>query len=91
MDFSTINSCLVLARILLNHFLPYRKSFSTNYSLPCLSNNVAKAILLIPSLKTKKNNVVGGKATHDDFAGNANPHYVLFCDYYGDEIGRAHV
>ena len=31
--------------------------------------------------QAKKNNVVGGnatrgKATHDDFAGNANPHYV---------------
>ena len=39
--------------------------------------------------QAKKNNVVGGnatrgKATHDDFAGNANPHYVLYCDYYGD-------
>jgi hypothetical protein len=27
---------------------------------------------------------VGGKATHDDLAGVANPHNVLFCDYYGD-------
>ena len=25
-----------------------------------------------------------GKTTHDDSAGIANPHYVLFRDYYGD-------
>ena len=43
--------------------------------------------------QAKKNNVVSGnatrgKATHDDFAGNANPHYVLFCDYYGDVYAK---
>ena len=43
--------------------------------------------------QAKKNNVVGGKATrgkatHDDFAGNANPHYVLYCDYYGDVYAK---
>jgi hypothetical protein len=25
-----------------------------------------------------------GKATHDDHVGISNPHYVLFCNYYGD-------
>jgi hypothetical protein len=29
-----------------------------------------------------------GKATHDDFAGIANPHYVLFRDYYGDVYAK---
>ena len=43
--------------------------------------------------QAKKNNVVGGnatrgKATHDDFAGEANPHYVLYCDYYGDVYAK---
>jgi hypothetical protein len=29
-----------------------------------------------------------GKATHNDFAGIANPHYVLFRDYYGDVYAK---
>jgi hypothetical protein len=29
-----------------------------------------------------------GKDTHDDFAGNANPNYVLFHDYYGDMYAK---
>jgi hypothetical protein len=31
---------------------------------------------------------VGGKATRDDLVGIANPHYVLFCDYYGDVYAK---
>jgi hypothetical protein len=31
---------------------------------------------------------VGGKATHHDLAGIANPHYVLFRDYYGDVYAK---
>ena len=27
-------------------------------------------------------NVTRDNATHDNFAGTSNPHYVLFCDYY---------
>ena len=43
--------------------------------------------------QAKKNTIVGGdatrgKATHDDFAGIANPHYVLFRDYYGDVYAK---
>ena len=33
-------------------------------------------------------NATRGKATHDDFAGDANPHYVLYCDYYGDVYAK---
>ena len=41
----------------------------------------------------KKDPIVGGnatrgKATHDDFAGIANPHYVLYRDYYGDVYAK---
>ena len=43
--------------------------------------------------QANKNTIVGGdatrgKATHDDFAGIANPHYVLFPDYYGDVYAK---
>jgi hypothetical protein len=43
--------------------------------------------------QAKKDPIVGGdatrgKATHDDHAGIANPHYVLFCDYYGDVYAK---
>jgi hypothetical protein len=34
--------------------------------------------------QAKKDPLVGGKATRDDLAGIANPHYVLYHDYYGD-------
>jgi hypothetical protein len=33
--------------------------------------------------QAKKDPIVGGKATRDDLVRIANPHYVLFCDYYG--------
>jgi hypothetical protein len=41
----------------------------------------------------KKDPIVGGdatrgKATRDDHAGIANPHYVLFHDYYGDVYAK---
>ena len=26
--------------------------------------------------------------SNDDFAGNDNPHYVLYCDYYGDVYAK---
>ena len=52
MDFSTINCYLDLAKTLLIHFYPYRNSFPTNNSFPCLSNNCAKDILLISFLKS---------------------------------------
>jgi hypothetical protein len=29
-----------------------------------------------------------GKATNDDHAGIANPHYILFNDYYGDVYAK---
>jgi hypothetical protein len=32
--------------------------------------------------------VTRGKATRDDHAGIANPHYVLFRDYYGDVYAK---
>jgi hypothetical protein len=43
--------------------------------------------------QAKKNPIVGGEATRgnttpNDFAGNANPHYVLFRDYYGDVYAK---
>ena len=42
--------------------------------------------------QAKKDNVVSGnangKATHDDFAGKTNPHYILFRDYYGDVYAK---
>jgi hypothetical protein len=38
--------------------------------------------------QAKKDPIVGGKATHDDLAGIANPHYVLFHDYYGDVYAK---
>lgn len=43
--------------------------------------------------QAKKNPIVDGEATRgnttpDDFAGNANPHYVLFHDYYGDVYAK---
>jgi hypothetical protein len=43
--------------------------------------------------QAKKDPIMGGdatrgKTTHDDFAGNANPHYVLFNDYYGDVYAK---
>jgi hypothetical protein len=31
---------------------------------------------------------VDSKATRDDLAGIANPHYVLFHDYYGDVYAK---
>jgi hypothetical protein len=34
--------------------------------------------------QAKKDPIVGGKATRDDLTRIANPHYVLFRDYYGD-------
>jgi hypothetical protein len=34
--------------------------------------------------QAKNDPIVGGKATNDDRAGIANPHYVFFHDYYGD-------
>jgi hypothetical protein len=33
-------------------------------------------------------NATRGKATHNDFAGLANPHYVLIRDYYGDVYAK---
>ena len=43
--------------------------------------------------QAKKNTIVGGEATRgnttpNDFAGIANPHYVLFRDYYGDVYAK---
>jgi hypothetical protein len=38
--------------------------------------------------QANKDPIVGGKATHDDLAGIANPHYVLFRDYYGDVYAK---
>jgi hypothetical protein len=38
--------------------------------------------------QAKKDPIVGGKATHDDLAGIANPHYVLFRDYYSDVYAK---
>ena len=65
---------------------PYNSKEGLGYvAKPKKKNHKKKA----KPVQAKKNNVVGGnatrgKATHDDFAGNANTHYVLFCDYYGD-------
>jgi hypothetical protein len=38
--------------------------------------------------QAKKDPIMGGKATHDDLAGIANPHYILFHDYYGDVYAK---
>ena len=43
--------------------------------------------------QAKKNPIVGGEGTRgnttpNDFAGIANPHYVLFRDYYGDVYAK---
>jgi hypothetical protein len=43
--------------------------------------------------QAKKDPIMGDdaircKATHDDYAGIANPHYVLFYDYYGDVYAK---
>lgn len=43
--------------------------------------------------QAKKNTIVSGEATRgnttpNDFAGKANPHYVLFRDYYGDVYAK---
>ena len=43
--------------------------------------------------QAKKNPIGGGEATRgnttsNDFAGIANPHYILFCDYYGDVYAK---
>jgi hypothetical protein len=45
------------------------------------------------SAQAKKNPIVGGEATRgnatpNDFAGIANPHYILFRDYYGDVYAK---
>ena len=43
--------------------------------------------------QAKKNPIVGGEATRgnatsNDFAGIANPHYILYRDYYGDVYAK---
>ena len=43
--------------------------------------------------QAKKTNISSGgatrgKTTRDDFAGKANPHYILYVDYYGDVYAK---
>jgi hypothetical protein len=38
--------------------------------------------------QAKKDPIMGGKSTRDDLAGIANPHYVLFHNYYGDVYAK---
>ena len=33
-------------------------------------------------------NAIRGKTTRSDFAGIANPHYILYVDYYGDVYAK---
>ena len=45
------------------------------------------------TFQVKKTYIMGGSAkrgntTRDDFAGKANPHYILYFDYYGDVYAK---
>jgi hypothetical protein len=82
----------------LNDLLSNRRSNNVKNRLGYVSKEKKKKKSNKKKTKAKhaqanKDPIVGGdaargKATHDDFAGNANPHYVLFCDYYGDVYAK---
>jgi hypothetical protein len=74
----------------LNDLLSKKKTFNDKMGLGFVSkknkkNNKKKKAK--PS-QAKKDPIMGGKAAHDDLAGIANPHYVLFRDYYGDVYAK---
>jgi hypothetical protein len=66
----------------LNDLLSKQKAFNGKMGIGFVSkkkknNNKKKKA---KPAQAKKDPIMGGKATHDDRAGIANPQYVLFCD-----------
>jgi hypothetical protein len=75
----------------LNDLLSKRKPFNNKTGIGYVSKKKKKKNNKKKKAKpaqAKKDPIVGSKATHDDRAGIANPHYVLFRDYYGDVYAK---
>jgi hypothetical protein len=75
----------------LNDLLSKQKAFNDKMGLGFVSKKKKKKKNKKKKAKpgqAKKDPIMGGKATHDDLAGIAKPHYVLFRDYYGDVYAK---